>query len=187
MLCSDISLHYKPLDWPGDHISDTWKYSQNMRGIHFFTPHTRKWGRTHFAQNCGMTTITHTAGYRLARHEWRTKEERDLPLRMFLLTEQYSDCGTSWKTQHQTSALPHEVHPECPAEKARVMRKDMRKREGKKAKQTREFRRGSHAYVPEVNPPGPHCWHLSLWHLQLQPLSRQGWRVYVCVCAHVCV
>lgn len=62
------------------------------------------------------------------------QRKRDLPLHTFLLTEQYSDCGTSWKTQHQIAALPHEVHPESPAENERMMKKEGWKTKEKESK-----------------------------------------------------
>lgn len=66
-----------------------------------------------------------------------------------------------------------------------LLQKITEETERKKAKQTWEFRRGSHVCMSEVNPPSPQCWHLSLWHLQLQPLSWQGRCMYVC--ARVCL
>lgn len=185
ILCSNISHITNPqklLHWAGDHISDiyTLKYSQNAEGNPYFTPHASEGAHT-YPQNCEMVTITHAAGprYRRSRHGQRTKEERFTLayvladrtifwLRNFLKNSASNRCSAAWGP---------------PRISCRKWKKDEKKQdesqERKKAKQTREFRRGSRTYTPEVNPPSPHRWHLSLWHLQLQPLSRQGRHVYV--------
>lgn len=181
--------HYKP---PEAFALGRWPYFKHIHfkilseygGNPYFTPHASESAHT-YPQNREMVTITHAAGpcYRRShsRHEQRTKEERFTLayvladrtifwLRNFLKNSASNRCSAAWGP---------------PRISCRKYKSDEEETERKKAKQTWEFRRGSHVCMSEVNPPSPHCWHLSLWHLQLQPLSRQGRRVYVC--ARVCL